>query len=805
MSATPHSNTEQMLCYHCGAACSKQSINSGGDKYFCCQGCRSVYEILNENNLCAYYDLNTHPGKVQKDELREGKFAFLDNDDIKRQIVQFSDGKQSQITFYLPQIHCSSCLWLLEQLPFVNQGIIAARVNFSQKELFIAYQEQQVSLRQVVELLAQIGYEPYLNLNQLSSKDVQKTDRSRWYKIGVAGFCFGNIMMMSFADYFAFANSVEHSIQVFFKSISVILSLPVLLYSASEFFVSAWSSIRNKYLNIDVPVALALLITFVRSMYDIFSGSGNGYLDSMSGIVFFMLIGRWLQSRTFQTISFDRDYKSFFPIALDVVKNGTIIPTEISKIQVNDIVQVHSHEIIPVDALVSKGTASIDYSFVSGESEAVPVRIGELIYAGGKQTGGLLELVVVKTVSQSYLTHLWNNPVFTKKEQPKANLYDIISKYFSYAVLLLGAAAALYWYAQGATHLMWNALTTVLIVACPCALLLSQNYTQGNILRILGLNGFYLRSAEVIDELPRIQHIVLDKTGTLTQVQGARLRYYGKTLNEAQKQQVAALVQHSSHPASKMILEFLNMSRVEDVSNFKETAGKGIEGWIADTYLKVGSPEWVGGSLFPQQKGSKSVLWIEGEIVGEFVYSNQYRLGVSHLIGRLKNRYTLSLLSGDNDTELPTIEALLGKDSPILFHQNPQQKLEYIKDLQNRHRLQVMMVGDGLNDAGALKQSNIGIAVSDSDNHFTPASDGIIAAEVLNKLDVFIRFAASNRPIILFSFIVSAIYNMIGLYYAVQGILSPVVAAILMPASSITIVFLTYGLTELMAKRFDLK
>ncbi len=201
----------------------------------------------------------------------------------------------------------------------------------------------------------------------------------------------------------------------------------------------------------------------------------------MSGIVFFMLIGRWLQSRTYQTISFDRDYKSFFPIALNVIKDGVVLPTEISKVKINDVVQIHSNEIIPVDSILSKGTAILDYSFVSGESIPVSVKIGEMIYAGGKQLDGLIELVVVKEVSQSYLTNLWNNPVFNKKDEPKSTSYDIIGKYFTYVVLLLGFGAGAFWFLKGENVLMWNSITTVLIVACPCALLLSNNYTYGNI------------------------------------------------------------------------------------------------------------------------------------------------------------------------------------------------------------------------------------------------------------------------------------------------------------------------------------
>ena len=798
------SHTEEKIsCYHCGDDCKSNDILIE-QKHFCCSGCKSVYEILNQHDLCTYYDLNSNPGVGLKTEIRADKFQFLDNEDIRKKLLQFTNGKQSQLTLYLPQIHCSSCLWLLENLHMIEDGVLNATVNFTKKEVFIVYDETKTTLRKVVETLSRIGYEPHLSLNEISTDSLKKMDRTRWYKIGVAGFCFANIMMMSFADYLSSANHVETKIQTFFQGASLVLVLPVLFYAATEFFVSAWNGLKNRFLNIDFPVALALVITFFRSIYEIFSGIGNGYLDSLSGIVFFMLIGRWLQSRTNQTISFDRDYKSFFPIAINVIKEGKVAPVEIASVRVNDVIQIHSNEIIPVDAILSKGAARIDYSFVSGESMPVAISIGEMVYAGGKQLDGLLELIVVKEVSQSYLTNLWNNPVFTKKEIVRKTSYDTISKYFTYFVLFLGFIAGVYWHLQGKDNLMWNAMTTVLIVACPCALLLSQNYTHGNILRILGLNKFYLRSPDLIEDFSSINHIVLDKTGTLTQTKGSNVRYSGKILSEDLKKLIASLLNQSSHPASKLVFQYLNISDLFEVANFKEIEGKGIEGWVNDQHIKIGSAEFIGKTQTTQNNGSIVMIFIDGAVIGEFVISNKYRFGVTKLIQSLKKHFTLSLLSGDNDTELKNIEELLGKDSELYFNQSPQQKLEYIKQLQDDHQLNVMMIGDGLNDAGALKQSNIGIAVADTSNTFTPSSDGVIDGSKLSNLDSFIQFARVGKKLVLITFGFSVIYNIIGLVFAVQGILSPVIAAILMPCSSITIIFMTYGLTEWLARKYNL-
>lgn len=799
-----HLNSTFSVCYHCGNDIPDREYHVA-EKYFCCNGCKMVFEILNEHQLCEYYELNDKPGSIQNKNKRADKYAFLEDSNIQKKLIKYSDQHQTQVTFYLPQIHCSSCLWLLEQLASINNGIISSRVNFSKKEVFIVFDHHQTSLRKVVEILDDIGYEPHLSLNEMGSDTVSKTDRTRWYKIGVAGFCFANIMMISLADYFSISNAIEPKIAYFFKFVSVILSLPVLFYSATEFFVSAWYGIKHKFLNIDFPVALALVITFIRSLYEISTSTGNGYLDSMSGIVFFMLIGRWLQSRTYKTISFDRDFKSFFPIALNVIKDGYIKPIEISKVKEKDLIQVYSNEIIPVDAILSKGEANIDYSFVNGESLPVKINIGELIYAGGKQLGGLIELVVVKEVSQSYLTNLWNNPIFNKKSNIGKDTYDIIGTYFTYVVLILGMSAGVYWYVMGELFLMWNAMTTVLIVACPCALLLSKNYTNGNILRIFGLNQFYLRSPEIIEKIAKVNHIVFDKTGTITQIQGSNVKYSGKVLTHEMRIIVVSLLKQNSHPTSQIITSFLKEDECIDIKYFKEIQGQGIEGWVNEQHIKIGSPQFVGKTFESSTLGTKVLISIDGQLFGEFAISNKYRFGIAKLIQRLKRKFTLSLISGDNDNEIKTIQSLLGNESEIYFNQSPLQKLDYIKHLQLDGHLNVMMVGDGLNDAGALKQSQVGIAVADTSNSFTPSSDGVLDAAKLGKLDTFIRLAKVGKYIIIFSFTISVLYNIIGLYYALQGILSPVVAAILMPASSITIIFLSYGLTELFSAKFYLK
>ena len=774
-------------CFHCGLIVAKSEEINFDAKKFCCNGCKTVYEIFSLNDLTCYYDFEKSPGATPQDI--KGKYDFLENQVILSKILEFQEGNTAIVSLNIPHIHCSSCIWILENLNRLQSGISISQVNFHDKKVRITYNSDVVSLKEIVYMLSSIGYEPYISLENYETGK-NNIDRTLTYKLGVAFFCFGNIMLLSFPEYFEIKEFWLDNYKPFFRALIFVLSLPSFLYSASGYYVSAYKSIKAKMLSIDIPIALGIIVMFIRSTFDMIMDYGPGFFDSLTGLVFFMLLGKMFQIKTYSFLSFERDLKSYFPIAVTKINADT---TEES-VPIYDILKgnrllIRNQELIPVDGILISEKAEIDYSFVTGEAIPITKKSGDKIFAGGKQIGKIIEMEVLHSVSQSYLTQLWSNEIFQKNvDQKYKTITDTISRYFTPILLLIAFAGLGYWIFIDA-NIAFNVFTAVLIVACPCALALTAPFTFGNILRILGKQKMYLKNALVIEQLAKVDTIVFDKTGTITTNKKANILYEGNTLSEDNYILIKNVLRASNHPLSRMLYDFLPELKKIKIDDFQEITGKGILASFENKTIKIGSASFVDSPDLDTSEIEKTALHIKIDNIyyGKFNFINQYRDGLATLFSKLSKTYQIKVLSGDNDGERANLESLLPQGTELIFNQKPEQKLEFIKKLQEKGQ-NVMMVGDGLNDAGALAQSNVGISISENVNVFSPACDAILDAGEFSRLDYFLKLSHKSILIIKMSFVLSLLYNVVGLSFAVTGNLLPLVAAIIMPLSTITIV-----------------
>ncbi|WP_027067525.1 heavy metal translocating P-type ATPase [Maribacter sp. Hel_I_7] len=791
-------------CYHCGDPCERQLITFD-EKSFCCAGCKTVYEIFSSNDLSHYYELQAAAGTTPK--AIEGKYDFLDNEEIISKLTEFNDGNIQIINLYIPTIHCSSCIWILENLNKLNSHVTNSQVDFPKKTIRITYKQEGFSLKNLVLLLAKIGYEPYISLEDFDGKK-KVTDRSLIYKLGVAGFAFGNVMFLSFPEYFDLGSSAAsggefwlNKYQNLFRWMMFIFSLPVVFYAGWDYFVSAYKGLRAKLLNIDVPIALGILVLFLRSTFDITFDLGSGFFDSLTGLVFFLLLGKFFQQRTYSFLSFERDYKSYFPIAITRLntsgKEETVPVQEIVK---GDRILIRNEEMIPVDGTLVYGNAQIDYSFVSGESEPVSKNTGEQIFAGGKQLNGVIEMIALKSVSQSYLTQLWGNAVFkTDKANAFQNLTDSIGRRFTITVLSIAFTATTFWLFYDPSKAL-NVFTAVLIIACPCAIALASPFTLGNMLRIFGKKKFYIKNTQTIEQLAKIDTAIFDKTGTITTTQKSTAHYEGMPLTPEEESILKNTIRASNHPLSRSLYDLLKEQNIITLDEYEEHVGKGLESSKDDINMKIGSANFVGKTNPDNVLDTSIYISSNNDYKGRYVFQNQYRDGLSTVFKNMSETLNLAILSGDNEGEKERLEALLPKLTPLYFNQKPETKLKFIKTLQDQGK-KVLMVGDGLNDAGALAQSNVGIAISENINVFSPACDAILDATKFKQLYSYILASKKAIRIIKMSFMLSLLYNCVGLYFAITGQLEPVIAAILMPLSSISIVIFTTIMTNLLGRK----
>jgi Cu+-exporting ATPase len=797
-------------CFHCGQSTALGSFTCD-ERTFCCAGCKSVYQILQSANLGSYYTVDEQAGKKPTGHDPE-RFAYLDDPAITPRLLDYVDNVRARVTFSVPQIHCSACIWLLENLYRLEGGILRSSVDFLSRRLSVEYAVGKIQLSDIVALLARLGYEPDIRLDRIDAPPSKNPNTSLYIKIGVAGFSFANIMLFSFPEYLSSGKIGEEAISVLFRYANLLLSIPVLVYSASDYFKTAWAGLRQRTINLDFPIALGLCALFFRSGWDILTATGPGYFDSFTGLVLFLLAGKLFQRKTYQWLSFDRDYRAYFPIAVRRKRLDVDETVAVGLVGVGDRLIIRNQELIPADGIVMNGRAAVDYSFVTGESDPHELVVGDRVYAGGRQIGGSVEIEVIKSVDESYLVTLWSQgrsggvASSSKIEKVLSTVTVGIGKYFTAAVLLIAAGTGWWWFVNDTTKWV-HAFTSVLLVACPCAIALSSPFVFGSAMRLFGGRQLFLRHPDVVDALSRVDTVVFDKTGTLTQAVEKTPTFCGGDLSARDISAVVALARQSTHPASRLLAQISISLESSSVDGFNEIPGQGVAAKVQGRMIRFGRREFVTTDEpihtteadHTRETGAVH-LSIDSEYRGEFRFTSVYRDGLTDELARLGKTYEMVVLTGDTRREEGRLRELFGSSATLVFDQLPHDKRNYIEKLRADGR-RVLMLGDGLNDAGALGAADVGIAVTEDTSAFTPGCDGILHADRLTGLSQYLRASKAVRTVVFVSFGISIVYNIVGLSFAATGHLSPLVSAILMPVSSVSVVAFGTTASWLAARR----
>jgi len=794
----------KVTCYHCGDPCADDH-RVHDSKDFCCQGCQVVYDLLSEAGLCDYYTLEKQPGVKQESTVDEQRLELFALPEVRQRLVEFSEAGITRARFRIPQMHCSSCIWLLENLHRVEPGIIRSRVSFSDKELTVTFREEKLPLQALVKLMRRIGYGPQLT----AGKDTGRADqvpRMLYIRLGVAGFIFGNTMLFSFPEYLGADG--EADLRIGFQWLSALFSVPVVLFLSTDYFRAAWAGLRSKQVNIDQPIALGIMALWFRSLHDVISGAGPGYFDSLAGLLFFLLIGKWYQAHTYRALRFDRALEEFLPLIVLRKRNDAEEPARVADLVPGDRIVVRDQELVPVDAILREGTGHIDNSFITGEPLPVRKQPGDSIKAGGRQRGAAIELEVIRSFADSRLKRLWAEQAGAQERPVMPRLIDGVARRFTIAVLLIALGAGLYWWGKDAS-MIWPVVTAVLIVACPCALALSMPFAYGHTIRLLGKRGLFLRDAEVVERMAHVDAVLFDKTGTLTAREAHQVDWHGPKLSREDERRIAALARNSAHPLSAVLVEKLKrvlkgeQARIAPLAMTEvlELTGQGVLGEVDGLPIRIGSASFTGGEEAVRDAGEAHVhVAIGGVHRGHFAIRKQARSGIVEAVKRLGAALRVGLITGDQQVD-PELAEVFPPEG-IRTHCVPNEKSDVVKSLQHEGR-RVLMVGDGLNDAGALAQADVGVTVTETTAALTPASDAIMDADSLQQLPHFLRMTRRARRIVLASLGISLMYNITGVSFAVAGHMTPLFAAILMPLSSVSVVGFVTVATMIAARTKD--
>ncbi len=806
-------------CTHCGLPVPPGLVQEGAETQFCCSGCETVYGVIHEHGLERYYALREDEDRqVAKTSGR--RYDEFDDPAFLELYARTREDGLAEIELLLEGVHCAACVWLVEKVPAVREGVIEVRLDLPRRRARVVWNPEAIALGAIARLLDSLGYPVHPYRRSEAEKIARREDRRLLLRLGVSGAAAGNVMLIAFALYGGMFHGMAAEYETFFRWTSLIIAVPAVLYGGSVFFRGAWAALRTGALHMDLPISIGILAGFGWGAVNTVRGTGEIYFESVTALVFLLLAGRLVQQRR-QRAARDAAELLFAlaPASARLVEPGAAegeelvreVPVEV--LRPGCLVELRAGDAAPADGVVARGTSRIDLSLLTGESRPVAVEPGAELFAGTVNLGARLVVRVDKTGEETRVGKLMALVEESAgRKAPIVLLANRLAGWFTAAALALAAVTFLVWLAlePGAPDAAIERAVALLIVTCPCALGLATPLAVSAAIGKAARRGILIKGADVLERLARPARLWLDKTGTLTRGETRLVHWSG---DARVLPLVAALEQHSAHPLAEAFLAALEeepfasavRGGLPEAEHVDESLGGGVRGRVAGVEVVVGSPgylERMHGALDTverarvrsiTEKGHTPVLVaLDGALVAEAAFGDPLREEAPALIAKLrKEGWQAGILSGDHQDVVSAVGGQLGlPEEACRGGVVPEQKLAAVSHEGGDEA--PVMVGDGVNDAAALAAAGVGIAVRGGAEAALAAADVYLSEEGLAPLDHLLSGAARTLRVIRRNLIFSLLYNVVGATLAITGVINPLIAAILMPASSLTVLTISF-------------
>jgi Cu2+-exporting ATPase len=773
-------------CYHCGEdvpANTDFKVEILGEvRDMCCPGCQTVAQTIIDSGLVSYYQYRTAPAE-KADLVPEQLQALIhyDNEDVQSEFVRHHDNV-SEVTLSLDGVSCAACAWLIEKQVSNTKGLVSIRVNTTTNRALLAWDKTQVRLSELLAAIHKLGYKAAPFEADVQEASYHQMMKQYLYRLGIAGLATMQVMMLAVALYLEVFGDLEPEFKNYFRWVSLIFATPVLLYSALPFYLNAWRSIKGRTLGMDVPVSIALIFAYVASLVATFTEQGEVFFESISMFTFFLLVGRFLEMRARRKAAAASGNLLKLIPAIATTLDGEQIPVKTLKI--GDRIRVLPGEHIPADGRVISGRIHIDESMLTGESVHVVKKEGDAVFAGTLNGDESFELEVTSSKADSVISNIVRLQDEAQHSKPKiAEIADVVARYFVGAILIISAGTWLYWHQTKPDDAFWIMLS-VLVATCPCALSLATPTALTCATSRMGNFGILLRKGHVFETLCKVNHLVVDKTGTLTKgdIEISRTSVFGEISESESLALAAALEAHANHPIARSFAQYSNEDVV--VSEVKNVIGSGIEGLWNGKDVKIGSAAFVVNEGCDESNAV--YLSVNGEHAATFYYRDPTRKESQAFIQRFAEAgIKTTLLTGDSIQNAQPVADEIGIDH-VIASAKPEDKLAYLKSLDSDDI--TMMVGDGINDAPTLAGAHLSVAMGGGTDVAKASADMTLLGDNLEKLLEARLLALRTRKIIRENLAWSLGYNLLILPLAVAGLVAPYVAVVGMSASSIIVV-----------------